>query len=282
MGFFARLKTIFSRKKRKPCLGIALGSGGAKGMAHLGALKAFEEEGIVFDVAAGASIGAIVGALYAKGYSSADMAGIVESLNRREFARNLHPFADMEFAERFLGAYLDGDIEHLPKPFAATATDGATNERVVLREGKIARALTASAAIPPFFRGVEMGGKKLYDGAFTDAVPADVARDLGAEIVVGVDLGAFARPEEERGLLSRMIGSAMGAFVPVKYTEDCKTRGYDAADIMIKPDLSAFRATDVGRPEMEAMFAIGYRAAKEQIPAIRALMDGKKPKEKGK
>ena len=215
--------------------------------------------------------------------TSADMAGIVESLNRREFARNLHPFADMEFAERFLGSYLDGDIEHLPKPFAATATDGATNERVVLREGKIARALSASAAIPPFFRGVEVGGKKLYDGAFTDAVPADVARDLGADIVVGIDLGAFVRPEEERGVLSRMIGSAMGAFVPVKYTEDCKTRGYDAADIMIKPDLSAFRATDVGRAAMEKMFEIGYRAAKEQIPAIRALMKEKKhTKEKGK
>ncbi len=282
MGLFARLKTIFSRKKRAPRLGIALGSGGAKGTAHLGALKAFEEEGIVFDVAAGASIGAIVGALYAKGYSSADMASIVESLNRKEFARNLHPFADLEFAERFLDAYLDGDIEHLPKPFAATATDGATNERVVLGEGKIARALTASAAIPPFFRGVEIGGKKLYDGAFSDAIPADVARDLGAEIVVGIDLGAFARPEEERGMLSRMLGTAMGAFVPVKYTEDCKTRGYDAADIMIKPDLSAFRATDVGRSEMEAMFEVGYRAAKEQIPAIRALMKGKPPKEGAK
>ncbi len=280
MGLFARLKTAFSRKKPAPRLGIALGSGGAKGTAHLGALKAFEEEGIVFDVAAGASIGAIVGALYAKGYSSADMEGIVESLNRKEFARNLRPFADLEFAENFLSAYLDGDIEALPKPFAATATDGETNERVVLKEGKITRALTASAAIPPFFRGVEVGGRKLYDGAFSDAIPADVARDLGADFVVGIDLGAFARPEEERGVISRMVGSAMGALVPVKYNKDCKTRGYDAADIMITPDLSAFRATDVGRTEMEAMFEIGYRAAKEQISAIRALGKGKKAKEK--
>ncbi len=282
MSLFARLKSIFSRKKHVPRLGLALGSGGAKGTAHLGVLKAFEEEGLVFDVVSGASIGAIVGALYAKGYSSADMAGIVESLNRKEFARNLRPFADLEFAERFLGAYLEGDISQLPKPFAAAATDGATGESVALTEGKLVRALTASAAIPPFFRGVEFEGKKLYDGAFSDAIPADLCRSLGAEVVIGVDLGAFVRPEEERGRFSRMIGSAVGALVPVKYNKDHKSRGYDAADVMIKPDLSAFRPTDVGRAEMEEMYSVGYLAAKEAVPAIRAAIaagSGKPKKE---
>ena len=86
MGLIAWIKEFFARRKRKPVLGLALGSGGAKGLAHLGALKAFEEEGISFSVVTGASVGAIVGALYAKGYSSADMVGIVEGLNRREFS----------------------------------------------------------------------------------------------------------------------------------------------------------------------------------------------------
>ena len=105
MGFFARL---FRRKKKKPTLGLALGSGGAKGMAHLGALKAFEEHGLEFDVVAGTSIGAIVGALYVKGYSVADMWGIIESLNRKEFAKNLRPFSDLDFAERLLEGFIEG------------------------------------------------------------------------------------------------------------------------------------------------------------------------------
>ena len=127
MGLFSRIKAFLSRKNTVR-LGLALGSGGAKGMAHLGAIKAFEEEGIHFDYITGTSIGSIVGALYAKGYTSADMTGVVESLNRKEFARNLRPFADMDFAEAYIGEYLEGDIPSLPKPFAAWATDGATNE----------------------------------------------------------------------------------------------------------------------------------------------------------
>ena len=173
MGFFSRLKSLFGKKKPKIKLGLALGSGGAKGMAHLGALKAFEEAGLSFAVITGASIGGIVGALYAKGYSSADMVGIVENLNRKEFSKNLKPFSDMGFAEAFLENYLDGDFSSLPLPFAVAVTDGESNQSKLLQEGKLARALTASAAIPPFFRGVDIGESRYYDGAFSDAIPAD-------------------------------------------------------------------------------------------------------------
>ncbi len=280
MGVFARIASLFSRKRPPVKVGLALGSGGAKGMAHLGAIKAFEEEGITFSVVTGASIGAIVGALYAKGYSSADMAGIIEGLNRREFAKNLRPFADLSFAERFLENYLDGDIGGLPIPFAAWATDGETNEGVPLREGELVRALTASAAIPPFFRGVEIGGKKLYDGAFTNAIPADLCRELGADYVVGIDLSAFLRPEEEKGRITRIVDSAIQAFVPVRYAEDSKSRGYDAADIMLRPNLYDYRATDISPEAMNDMFEIGYREAKAHAEEIRlaveALKRGKK------
>ncbi len=271
MGIFSRLKSLFCR--REPLrLGLALGSGGAKGMAHLGVLKAFEEAGLSFSVIAGSSIGAIVGALYAKGFSSADMVGIVEGLNRREFSRNLRPFADMDFAERFLEQYLEGDFSALPLPFAACATDGETNSAVVLREGPVARALTASAAIPPFFRGVDLNGRRLYDGAFTDAVPADVCKEMGADFTVGVDLSAHARPEEEKSRISRLIGTAINAFVPVRYTEDCKSRGYASADFMLKPNLHDFHATDVSRAAMDAMFELGYSEAKGHMEEIFAAM----------
>ena len=199
MGIFQRLKQRFLRKKQPVRLGIALGSGGAKGMAHLGALKAFEEAGITFSFVAGTSIGAVVGALLAKGYSSEDMRRIVEAVNRREFSKNLRPFVDLSFAERFLENYLEGDFTTLRIPFAACATDGKDNRLVVLRKGKLARAVTASSAIPPLFKAVEIDGRELYDGAFTNAIPADVCRALGAEFVIGIDLGAFSKPEEEKG-----------------------------------------------------------------------------------
>ena len=177
MGFWTRVKEIFTKTKKPVVLGIALGSGGAKGMAHLGALKAFAEEGLSFSVVTGTSIGSIVGALYCKGYSWADMAGIVENVNKKEFSKNLRPFADMAPFEAFLEEYVEGDIPQLPLPFAACATDAATNECVVLREGKTAKALTASAAIPPFFRGVDWQGKKLYDKR-ASAAERDAKRDM--------------------------------------------------------------------------------------------------------
>ena len=99
MGFLSRLKQLFRPAPPPVGLGIALGSGGAKGMAHLGALKAFEEAGITFSFVAGTSMGAVVGALLAKGYSAEDMRRIVEAVNRREFSRNLRPFAHLAFAE---------------------------------------------------------------------------------------------------------------------------------------------------------------------------------------
>ena len=282
MGLLAKIKAFFTRAGRPVVLGLALGSGGAKGMAHLGALKAFEEEGLVFSVVTGTSIGSIVGALLAKGYSWADMTGIVDSINKKEFSKNLRPFADMSPFESFLEGYLEGDISALPLPFAACATDGATNACVVLREGKIARALTASAAIPPFFRGVDWNGRKLYDGAFSNAIPADVCRELGAQVVVGIDLSAFARAEEEKGRLERLLGSAIGAFTPVRTLPDAKTRGYEAADVMLRPDLYDFKATNISRTAMDAMFEIGYREAKERMPEIRAAIAAARKSRRGK
>lgn len=273
MGLITWIKEYIARRKRLPVLGLSLGSGGAKGMAHLGVLKAFEEEGITFDVVTGASIGSIVGALYVKGYSSGDMIGIIEGLNRKEFAKNLRPLADLSFAEEFLDQYLEGDIESLKKPFAAWATEGKTNVGIALTSGKITRALTASAAIPPFFRAVEIDGKKYYDGAFSNAIPADCCKELGADVIIGVDLAAFLRSEEEKGIIGRIVGSAINYMTPVKYTEDSRTRGYAAADVMLRPNLHDFSATDISRTAMDAMYEIGYREAKERMPEIKKAIE---------
>lgn len=265
MGLFSRFRR---KREKKPVLGLALGSGGAKGMAHLGALKAFEERGLEFGVVTGTSIGAIVGALYAKGYSVADMWGIVESLNRKEFAKNLLPFSELDFAERLLEEYLEGDVSDLKKPFACWATDAETNAGVLLDAGKTARVITASAAIPPFFRSVEVEGRRLYDGAFTNAIPADVCKDMGADLVIGCDLSAYIRPEEEKSAITRFVGTAVNAFRPVRTLRDAKSRGYAAADVMLRPNLYDYRATDVSRSAMNAMFDAGYEEARSRMDEV--------------
>lgn len=279
MGFFSRIKNLFKRRKELK-LGIAFGSGGAKGMAHLGALKALEEEGITFSYVTGTSIGSIVGALYAKGYNSSDMVQIIENLNRREFARGLNPLAESSFVEDFLSNYLEGDIPSLPLPFAACATDAGTNEMVLLDSGKIARALAASSAIPPYFRGVEIGGRKLYDGAFSNAIPSDVCKDLGADFVVGIDLSAYVKPDEEKGKFTRLFDSAITRITPVKYTPDCKSRGYDNADFMFRPNLIDFRATDISREAMSRMFELGYEEAKTNMPILKQAIEEAKRKKR--
>lgn len=271
MGIFDRFKLKLSKKK-PAALGLALGSGGAKGMAHIGILKAFEEEGISFQMVTGTSIGSIVGALYVSGYSSRDIIEIIESLNRKEFAKNLRPFSDMGFAEEFIGQYVEGNIEDMSLPYAAWATDAETNEGVLLKSGNAAKACTASSAIPPFFKGVQIAGRKLFDGAFTNSVPADVCKDLGAQFVIAVDLGAFTKPEDEKSRFSRLLGSAINAFVSVKYLDDSKSRGYDAADIMLKPNLYDFRATDVSVEAMNEMYEIGYKEARAHMEEIKEAL----------
>ncbi len=279
MGLLSRIKNVFTRRKELK-LGIAFGSGGAKGMAHLGALKALEEEGFKFSFVTGTSIGSIVGALYAKGYTSADMVQIIENLNRKEFSRGLNPFAESSFVEDFLSDYLEGDFSTLSLPFAACATDGGTNEMVVLDSGKLARALAASSAIPPFFRGVEVGGKKLYDGAFSNAIPSDICKDLGARFVIGIDLSAYTKSDEEKGRMSRLFGSAISRITPVKYTADCKTRGYDNADFMLRPKLIDFRATDVSREAMNRMYELGYEEAKANMDELKQAIDAARRRKK--
>ncbi len=273
MSFLSKIKSLIPHRKKKPLtLGLALGSGGAKGMAHLGVLKAFEEEGISFQIVTGTSIGSIVGALYASGYSSADMTSIMGTLNAKEFAGKLRPFADMNFIEEFLSQYLEGNIENLPKPFSAWATDASTNEGALLNEGNLCKALCASSAIPPVFRAVEIEGVRLADGAYTNAIPADVCRDMGADFVVGCDLSAFVKPDEEKGGLQRLLEGALNAIVSLRYQENHKTRGYEASDIMLRPNLLEFKATDVSRTAMELMYERGYEEARARMPEILAAL----------
>jgi NTE family protein len=176
-------------------IGLALGSGVARGWAHLGVLKAIDRLGIVPDVIVGSSIGSLVGGFY--------LAGNVKQLER--WARRLTKLRLLSYlnlslgggmisgnrlfheAERYLG---DVDIINLKAPFVAVATDLRTGHEIWLRDGKLVDAMRASLSLPGVFKPVRMNGHWLIDGALVNPVPVSVCRALGAQMVICVDLNA--------------------------------------------------------------------------------------------
>ncbi len=251
----------FNKKAKK--IGAALGSGGAKGMAHLGALQAFAENGVRFDVYAGTSAGAIIGALAAKGYSPSDMRELLAGLDYKNLALSVLASGSLHSVFRALDDILgESGFSELSKPFAAIATDVETGREAVFREGNVARAVLASSAMPPFFRSVEIEGKRYADGAFCNAVPGDAAKDLGADFVIGVALS----PAEAYRNTSFITASGEQV--------SAEQKGFSRCDVLLEPDLSAYSAGDVFAGSR--MYDIGYECAQRRMPEILRLLRAKK------
>ena len=159
--FFLRL---FGRKKpREIKIGLALGSGGAKGYAELGVLYAFEESGIEFDVVAGTSIGGIIGAFYSDGYTSTDVSSLIGNMNFSEIITGLMFGMDTEGLRKVLNRELGGlTFEELKKPFAVVATVFDTGAEKVFSSGNVSEALCASACFLPYFKPVIIDGIALF------------------------------------------------------------------------------------------------------------------------
>jgi len=256
MGFFSWL---FRRKPKKPKLGIALGSGGAKGFAELGALKAFEEHDIHFDVVGGTSIGSIVGAFYSAGYSPTDIMEMLRRLDpadvKNKVMINMGTDKLASVIESQLGVK---NIEELAKPFVCIATEYQTGAEKVFTQGDIAKALCSSSCYPPFFKPVEIDGEYFVDGAFTNSVPADRVRELGGQFVVGIDLSDH---KTKGGLLSKLIPTyKLGAKEPW-------AQGYANADVMIPMALGEF--SPIAFSKAEEMYDIGYQTALKYVDEIK-------------
>ena len=257
MGFFSWL--FRKNKPKKIKIGLALGSGGAKGFAHIGALKAFEENGIEIDVVAGASIGSIVGAFYSAGYTATD---IVELLKRVDFDEiktlfmlNMDTSGLFNVIDREIGSM---NIEELPKPFRAIATELESGTEHVFDKGSVAKALCASSSMPPFFKPVLIDGVRYVDGAFTNSVPADVVKGLGADYVIGIDLSTR---DSKPSLLSKLFPTYRSK------VEEPWAKGYEYSNTILHPDLSDFTA--VSFSQGNKIFDIGYQHALSFIPKIK-------------
>jgi len=179
-----------------PKVGLALGSGAARGLSHIGILEELERMKVPLYAITGTSIGALVGGLYASGKSGFELEELLRKANMRELlgfraisVRSAAAIFDTKRLEAFLEKELGAvQIEDLAIKFAAVATNIANGERVMLHKGPLIKAILASIAVPALFPPVELDGKLLVDGGLVEPVPFRAARELGADIVIGVDL----------------------------------------------------------------------------------------------
>ncbi|MCP4482874.1 MAG: patatin-like phospholipase family protein [bacterium] len=205
-------EVISMPKDNRPKIALVLGGGGARGFAHIGVLQVFEENHIPIDIITGTSAGAFIGALYASGKTSEDLKKITKKIKWHDlFTLDLISFFKLLFKDKFLdsskmGILISKNIEgkhfyELNIPFACVAADIVTGEKVVLRDGDVAQAVCASSAIPGIFEPIEYKQRYLVDGGIVDNVPVDVAKGLGADIIIAVNIEAdFTQNELKKAI----------------------------------------------------------------------------------
>jgi NTE family protein len=178
----------------RPSIGLALGSGSARGLAHLGVIRAIEDAGIEVDFVAGTSMGALIGAIYAAGKLDELEATFMgfdwkKTVSFFDVVLPKSGLLDGARVGELVRAHLHAEaIEALPKPFAAVATDIVSGEEVAIRSGDVIEGVRASISVPGIFTPVRNNGRILVDGGLTNPVPASVARAMGADFVIAVDL----------------------------------------------------------------------------------------------
>jgi NTE family protein len=255
---------------RRPKVGLALGGGFARGLAHVGVLKALEEYEIPVDFIAGTSVGALIAAVYASGTSLAEMERQGCATRFRDFGRwklSRMGMASNERLEELMRRFTTvRNFEDLKIPLSIVATDIIKGDSVYMTEGEIGPALRASCAYPGLFLPVEHQGKILVDGFLTEQVPAQAVRDLGAEMVIAVHLEPGLlddRPRNTIELISR-------SFSIIQSVSNQPWRRM--VDVLIEPDVHHVLWDEfVKTPQL---VAAGEDATYAAMPKIRAILSG--------
>lgn len=252
-----------------PKIGIALGGGFARGLAHIGVLRVLHEEGIPVDYVAGTSVGSIIGASYCSGVSAREMQEIAGIVRFKDFARwslNKLGFCTNDRMNNFLCKIVKcKTFEELKTPLAVVATDFITGEPVVFRTGPIVEAVRASCAYPGMFTPVKVNGRLLVDGMLAHAVPTTPLREMGAERVIGVFLSAhWVRLDGPRHVFD-IIGQCF-SIAQAKMSGIWKRD----ADLVIEPNVDGF--TYDGFDRVKDLMIAGENSIREVLPAIREWM----------
>lgn len=269
-------------------IGLVLGSGAAWGLAHVGVLEILEREGIRIDMIAGTSAGALIGALYARGKSVREIKEITSSLSWLRLIPLVDPILPRTalLGGRRITTWLQHVIERDTKfadlqiPFACAATDIMTGEEVVMNEGLVLEAVRASISIPGLFTAVRRGNRYLVDGSLTNAVPVSIARNMGADFIIAVNvlsavtrspLTAPSNRHSKKGLQEPNIIEVLMRSLYIGVHRMAKADLKDA-DFVIEPDTGQIGPGDFHRAP-EAILR-GELAAQDAIPRLRQTLAG--------
>ena len=310
--FVVLLMSISSPAQKTPKggakVGVVLSGGGAKGLAHIGALKVIEEAGIHIDYIGGTSMGAIIGALYASGYSAAELDSIFRatdfnSLIQDNLPRSAKTFYEKEDSERYAvtlpfekfkisvpPAYSGGqniynefvrllyhvkdvkDFNNLTIPFVCIATDVETGEEVVLKKGYLPEAIMASGTLPTLFQPATINGRVLIDGGVVNNYPVEKVREMGADIIIGVDV--------QHGLSNRdALLSATEVLMQINNfrTAAAMEKKSLQTDIYIKPDIADYTVLDFD--QSNAIVSRGETAARDNYEELKKLSNAQNKKD---
>ena len=294
-----------SAPPHRPRIGLVLSGGGARGIAHIGVLKVLEEQHIPIDAIAGTSMGAVVGGLYASGLTAREIEGIMSSLNWQDAFRDRPPREDLTLRrkqedENFLVKFPLGirghklllpkgliqgqrlnqilrrltlpvaritNFDELPTPFRALATDLETGDGVTIASGDLTSAMRASMSAPGVFAPVERDGRLLVDGGISENLPVDIARSMGVDILIVVDVGSPLLTREKLNSVP-VISNQMIAIL-IQRNSRLQLDKLQAQDILIAPPLGDTSSFDFGN--VKRVIAVGERAARASVARFAAL-----------
>ncbi len=301
------LENLEYSRPRELKVALVLSGGGARGLAHIGVLKALEEAHIPINLIVGCSMGSVTGGFYASGYSVAAMERIMKRIDwgkiytdetsrpnlfwsqksvprrhilelRLEKGVPTIPYSISQ-GQRILNVLYSlllkssfqagNDFDNLKIPFRAVATDLLSGQRVVLKSGDLAEAISASISVPLLFAPVEWNGMWLVDGGIRDNLPVDVALENGADLVIAVDVTSPLRTKDQIRLPWQLADQVTTIMMKEPTAQNRKL-----ADILIAPQLGRHGAGDFSR--MDSLIEAGYQAAKQQIAQIKQKIQQKK------
>jgi NTE family protein len=254
---------------RRPKIGLALGSGGARGFAHLGVIKVLRDEGIPIDMIAGSSMGAMVGCFYGAGLDVDRLYKLSRAFKRKYYLDFTVPkmgFIAGKRVKELIRIFTHGkEIQDLDIPVAVVATDLVSGEKVVFKEGSIADAVRASIAIPGIFTPEKLGGRLLIDGGVIDRIPVSVVKEMGADIVIAVDVSHVKTNAEITSIFDVIMQS-----IDIMQMELVATREI-ASDIMIKPRVEMYSSRAF--TNIDDIIANGEKETVKQIGKIKQVIE---------
>ncbi len=259
--------TVPKTPPRKPRIALALGGGAAKGFAHVGVIRVLEQAGIQADIIAGTSAGSVVGAIYASGISGEKLYRRALVLNEdelKDFTLSGNGFLKGEKLQAFVNRQVGRKpIEALPRRFAAVATNFDSGERSVFRSGNTGLAVRASAAIPNVFQPVSIKGRRYVDGGLVSPVPVVAAREMGADIVIAVDISA--KPVQRKSGLFGNLDQSLSIMNQAALALELKQ-----ADVILRPRVLSLGAADFD--QRRRAIREGEKVGREALPVIRRIV----------